>query len=317
MADEYTGPTDTVEHAANVFADILKREAETPAAAPEPEAKEPPSRFALPGKPEVEVEEPQEAPDEGVAGEEGQDLSNTPVQTNVQPTPAAPDARAQQEAAQRDAQAQAERNQAIQNLNNVVNQLQAAVAGEFADIKTYDDLERVALTDPDRYNRYVIQQGRLQQAQRVQQAVQQQQQQEQAKQFQAWQEKEAERLPELIPDLKDPEKAPVVARQLQDYAKKNGVTAEMLKTASAAQLALLHKAMSYENWQADQAKQAKAQAEALKAAQQKAANAPPVQKPGAQRTTSTKDDRIQSDFKRLRKDGSVESAAALFKSMGL
>jgi len=317
LADlENTGPTDTVEHAANVFSDILKREAEAPAAAPEPEVKEPPSRFALPGKPEVEVEEPQEAPDEGVAGQEGNEPS-TPTQNAQQQNAPAPDARAQQEIAQREAQAQAERNQAIQNLNNVVNQLAAAVAGEFADIKTYDDLERVATTDPDRYNRYVIQQGRLQQAQRVQQQVQAQAQQAQAQQFQAWQAKEAERLPELIPDLKDPEKAPAVARQLQDYALKNGVTPQMLTTASAAQLAILHKAMSYENYQAEQAKNAKAQAEALKAAQQKAANAPPVQKPGAQRTTSTKDDRIQSDYRRLRKDGSVESAAALFKSMGL
>ncbi len=192
----------------------------------------------------------------------------------------------------------------LSTLNAVVPQMQAAIQGEFADIKNIDDLENVARTDPERYNRFVFQQARLNQAQQAQRNAQDvltRERNDQARK--AWADEQA-KLHKLMPDLADPVKGSAIAKKLQDYAQKNGIKAERLSNYTADEFVALNKSMQFDNLQQAQA-----------AAKQKAASAPPVQKPGVARSTGDKSEKIRGDFERLQKSGHINDAAAVFRNL--
>ena len=299
MADEVTGgfPDSSVENAAGLIESLLnpKQESETP---PEAKADEPPPEpEQRRGKNPLQTQpdETQPAPVAEITEQPAPSAPPTPDPVQVQ--------RSQAEQASI-AQAEAARNQHIQAVTALTAQLEHAIAGEFSDIKTHQDLLRTAQEDPARYNRYVIHQGQLQALQAEKQRVEGEQNQVNLAKFREWQKGEVEKLPDLIPELKDPAKAPGLVTKLREFAQSKGYTDQQLTMATANDFATLYEAMNFRDMKAAQIQAAK-----------KAANAPPVQRPGAQRDTNSKEEGLRTDFNRLRKTGRVEDAANVFKSI--
>jgi hypothetical protein len=249
---------------------------------------------------------PEPAPVIETSHEPAQAASDAPAVT--QPEPAKQPVESQelstrlQEAAKKVQEAEAVRSQYLNALNTIVPQLESRIKGEFADIKNFDDLQAIAGTDPDRYNRYVIAMAQLNHAQVERDKASQDDQRVQSQRLQEWKQQEQQKLGTLIPELKDNDKGPVLAKKIQDFALKSGYTAQQLSNASANDFVILHRAMQFDDLQGQQ-----------KVAQDKAKNAPPVQKPGVARVNATADDKFQEDFSRLQKSGSQKDAAQLFK----
>lgn len=219
------------------------------------------------------------------------------------------DARKLKEADQAIAQSNAERNHLLNTLTPLVAQLQAAIAGEFADIKTNDDLlalgdSRSERYDPDRFNRFQIARARLADAQAQQAQLS-------AQVLNTFHVAEGAKLRELIPDLKDPTNGPKLQGRLINFVAERGYTADRLKYASAADMLIAYEAMLYHEGKSERAAEEKRKSEALAEAKKKASGAPPVQKPGTARTTTEKGEKAQTDFDRFKKSGRVDDAAAV------
>jgi NADH dehydrogenase/NADH:ubiquinone oxidoreductase subunit G len=215
------------------------------------------------------------------------------------------------------AESEAARNQYLAALNHLVPTLQAAIQGEFADVKTYDDLQRLMDEDPARYNRYAIAQAKLADAQRHQNYAQAEAAQRQRESFIQWQDDEAKKLGDLIPDLKDKAKAPKVIEGIRSFAAELGYTQEQMALASARDWATLHDAMQFRSQKNAEAEKAKAAAKELEEARKKAATAPPVQKPGVTQQTNTKDERVKERLQRFQKSGRPDDLATLLQESGL
>lgn len=230
-----------------------------------------------------------------------------PVEAKT-PAPISPELEQREREANTKAQeATAARDQFLNALNVLVPQMEASIKGEFADIKTQDDLfalgdPRSPNYNPDRYNAAVIAFGKLNQARQAQGNAQAQAAQEQRAVFEKWQQGEMKKLGELLPELKDQTKGPALAKRIQDYALSTGRTPQQLAMASAQDFRDLHDAMAYRSLEA-------ARTEAAK----KAAKAPTVQQPGNVRETN-KNDQVQESFTRLQKTGRLDDAAAVMRN---
>jgi hypothetical protein len=189
--------------------------------------------------------------------------------------------------------------------------MQAAIAGEFTDIKSQEDL--LALADPnnanynpDRYNRYIMANQRLALAQREQTRVQQES-------VQATVRSELAQVSKVLPEFTDPDKGPALKEKLKAFAKSQNINLEN-RPFLASDVIALHKSMTAHEelaaFKAEKAKQETAVAEAAK----KAAKAPPVQKPGVQRT-GNKDEKATTDFSRFQKSGRVDDLAAFLQNI--
>lgn len=271
-----------------------------------------------PEQPQEQPNSPQAAPAEAGNTEVDQpvaDASETaaPEATPVQPAPvqaSSPELEAlRQEATRKVQEAETARNQYVTQLNTLIPQLEASIKGEFADIKSKEDL--YALADPrspnynvERYNAAIIAFSKLNDAVQARNTVQQEQQKQQEQQLTQWRQAEQEKVATLIPELKDPTKGPILAKKLQDFAAKQGYTAQQLGMASASDFAMLYKAMQFDALQPE-----------LAAAKAKAAKAPPVQQPGVTRPNAGKDEKIQADYERLQRSGRTDDAAAVFRHL--
>lgn len=303
MSEQGTGfdnPNDSVETAASAIEKLLNPQPAEPAQTetePQPEPEPEQRRGKNPLQIEAEADasaqpDPEPEPDITPANE---------------PSTQARDPKEDQRAADISktlAEAEAARNQHIQATTDLIAHLKYSLQGEFGDVKTDADLLRIAEQDPLRYNRYVIHQGQLQRAEADRAKVMGEQRQMESQRFNAWQRGEVEKLPTLIPELKDPAKAPALVARIRAFAKDRGYTDEQLQRASAADFATINDAMNFRDMKAAQVQAAK-----------KAANAPPVQRPGAVREAKGKDENLRSDFNRLRKSGSVDDAANVLKSI--
>ena len=266
---------------------------EPPAAAPKPQ-------------PVQETDDEEETPDEPSAEVEG-DVLNTSepdkpqaaVREATKPTPEAPKTQPEADKSQ---------DALLAQLNQLVPQLQAAIAGEFSDVKTFEDLQRIATEDPGRYNRYVIHQAQLQHAQSEQQKLQ-------MAAHARWYQSEAQKLTQALPDIADPVKGPALRNELRSYALKLGYSEQQIAMASSQDVLTLHQAMQYAKWQAAQKAQPAQIAEAQAKAKEKAAKAPPVSKPGVAR--DEKRDKAQERLQQLQKSGKHEDLAAYLIEAGL
>ncbi len=200
------------------------------------------------------------------------------------------------------------RDQTLDQLNTVIAQFQASLRGEFADIKSEDDQIALAEKDPDRYNRYVIAQMKLQRAVKAQNELATQR-------MRDWQTAEKVKLHGLLPDLKDPEseKAKTLAADIIGYAKKQGYTDQQLTLAGANDIHTIYKAMLWERGEAQRQATKETEAKKLEEAKKKAAGAPPVQRPGAGKPQSGVGDKVKDDVKRLQKSGHLKDVAAVFE----
>lgn len=195
------------------------------------------------------------------------------------------------------------RDQALTTLNVLVPQLVASIKGRFPDINTDEDLARVGQTDPARYNEFVLEMGKLQRGQTAQRQAQEAVARETQANEQKRRSEELGKLQKVIPDFADPEKGRALEAKLLKFAESKGIKPS--SSWGAAEVQLLHEAMT--------ASEAKASQEsALKAAQAKAKDAPPVQKPGSVRESNGKDEKVRDDFQQLQKSGHWRDAARVF-----
>lgn len=191
-------------------------------------------------------------------------------------------------------------NQSLQRINSVVQQLETAASGKFADLKTEADVFALMQTDPQRYNEFVIAQTQYQRAKAAQVQVQQEAQ-------RAYLSNEQKRLMKEIPDLADPDKGEALKAELRAYAKSQGIP-DNRQARSADEVIRLHKEMTLAKKLAGYEAKEAAAAKALEDANKKAAKAPPVQQPGVQRDVN-KNEKLETDFERFSKSGESEDLA--------
>ena len=228
------------------------------------------------------------------------DTAAPKVETPARQTAIPPDVEQMRtDAAKKFQEAESARSQFINQLNVYIPQLESALRGEFADIKTQEDVLKLAETDVARYNRFQIQQMRLSNATHARNQAQQVEQSQMQERLTQWRQAEGDKIGSLIPELKDPNKGPSLARKLNEFALKQGYSAEQLSRASAADFKVLHRAMQADDLEAS-----------IAAAKVKASKAPAVQEPGTRQSNSSKDQKTQTAFARLQKNPRSTDAAA-------
>jgi hypothetical protein len=206
-------------------------------------------------------------------------------------------------------EAKAARDQHLNALNILVPRLQAVIAGEFADIRSQEDL--LALADPnnekynpDRYNKFIMANQRLAHEQREQARVQQES-------VQATVRAELAEVSKVLPEFTNPETGPAFREKLKAFAKAEGIKVDD-RPFLASDVIVLNKLMTAQaelaEFRAAKAKQQTLIAEATK----KATKAPPVQQPGVQRETN-KDEKASSDLTRFQKSGRQDDLAAFLQ----
>jgi hypothetical protein len=227
--------------------------------------------------------------------------------------------RRQQEATEQRKALEAERKQTEQTrkqfeatLPIVLAQMQQQQAGEFADIKTYDDLQRLATSNPFRYGQWQVQQMRMAALTQEVAAAQQRQHNEQQQNFAAFAKRQDELLTEKAPDMADTARAAELQSAALTMLKAIGFSERELSDSFSGKLKLpirdhrlqllVHDALLWRD------AQEKAKAAAAK-------SVPPVQRPGvAQPRGAAQDAQIQNLTKRLETSGSLKDAAALLRA---
>lgn len=295
MADAVEQPVnaaESVDMAASAIEALLKG----PGTNDPDEAAEAQSARDIPTVAQTRTEEP-----------EAQAAKEEPVTQAEEPQPEQPKAVAQEvktEASkppEKPSADDAAEDQTLAQLNVLIPQLQAAVQGEFSDIKTWEDLQKLGATDPARYNRYVIHQAQLQQAMGEQARLA-------AERHTRWYQSQVSELQKTFPDYIDPVKGPALKADLTAYAKKQGYDNSRMLQASAADILTLNKAMQWDKYQAQKAAEPAKVAEATAKAKEKAAKAPPVQKPGMVQENDGQQ-KAQESYSRLQRTGRVDDAA--------
>jgi hypothetical protein len=113
-----------------------------------------------------------------------------------------------------------------QALPPLLRALQTANAGEFGDIKTYDDAEKLAREDPARYAQYAARQHKLALIAQEARAAEERRQAEQAQAWNAYAAKQDEAFIERVPELAKPERRSALMKLAQDYLVHKGFAAE-------------------------------------------------------------------------------------------
>lgn len=283
-----------------------KPEAEAVAETPDPEETE--AEPSTSAEDETETDAATEAEDAPEAVVE--EPKPVPAKLAVQePQKAAPEATKEPPKAQEPTVD--ERN--LAQLNSLIPQLQAAIQGEFADLKTFSDLLKVGVEDPARYNRYVTHQAQLQHAMGEQTKLA-------ADQHTRWYQAQVAELSKPaeqggFPDYIDPVKGVPLRAELTAYAKKLGFDEGRMLRASASDIVTLNKALQFDKMQGEKAKEAETAAAALAKAKEKAAKAPQVQKPGT--VKDAKETRAEKVVQRFKKTGRHDDLASLLIETGI
>jgi len=200
------------------------------------------------------------------------------------------------------------RQQYQQRLEQILPQLQQATAQEFADIKTVNDVQKMAQDDPERFAQWQARQYALQMAQAEHAQLQAERQMELEKVHRERLAKAEERLVESFPEWQDTERGRKEISEMHGYVR--SVAAEIGADSDEVQTILAH---MVEPWQFKIVQKAmrtdRAEAALLKARDKKV---PKVQKPG----TSKAKDQVAAEgraaqLKRLEKTGEMEDALDL------
>lgn len=215
--------------------------------------------------------------------------------------------RVQNEAAKLRQSFEAERTQGTSQLQNIRNYLttltgalQTQVAGEFSDIKSREDVSRLAAENPGRYVLWRDKMDLLEQASAAQnQFAAQQQQEYEYRRGQLMQEGQ-KRLAESVPDLMADNEAGAKNRnELKGYLQKNGYTdAEISSVVDHRAFSVAWKAYKYDQAMARQASAKKA-----------GVQVPTVVRPGTSSGGRGNGEAFQAARQSLRKSGSVDDAA--------
>ena len=225
-----------------------------------------------------------------------------------QQTEAAEHTKAVQAARQQAEQVKGQYEQAIPQLYQA---MYAKMAGDFADIRTPEDVTALATNDPHRYLQFDARQKELAAVQQQVQAQQYQQNQQRQQWWQNYVKEQDTRFIESAPEFKDAAKAPKIQSQVRSYLKEQGLSEQEVKALwdgnplfrDARTQKIIYDAARY-----------RAAQDAVAKAVPK--NLPPVQRPG---TAQTKSERAQADTQalrqRLKQTGSVKDAGALIAAL--
>ncbi len=199
----------------------------------------------------------------------------------------------------------AEKAQAKQLLDTLIPQLQEAAKDRWADV----DWVRLASDDPAGYvakkAEFEAHQQRLWLASQERQRIQEQEQAEQSKAFKARLADEHAKLVDAIPAFRDQKKAKEIAANIKAYLVTEGFTPDEIAGVSDHRaLKLAHKAWLYDQSQKQRV-----------VAAEKAKTVPKVVRPGTGARENPATAERQKAFERLRKTGSIDDAAAVFRTV--
>jgi hypothetical protein len=188
-----------------------------------------------------------------------------------------------------------ERQQHITQLQNLIPALQQQIAGEFKDIKSIGDLEKLAATDPSRYVQWQAKQQAVAAASQEQQRLQAIQNQEAQQREAKWVAEQESKLDELIPEWKDRTKGQAELQEVREHLKERGIDAKLADNLrDAGMLAIARDALLYRK--------------AQKAAKTAKPPAPKVLKSGSP-TKGGQDEKVVALEKQFRKTGNLKDGA--------
>lgn len=202
-------------------------------------------------------------------------------------------------------QVQAERQHLAQMLGNVIPNIQKQISDKFGKV----DWVQLARENPAEWAsmraEYDAHMQQLAFAEAEKSRVERQQHEDFQKAHTKFLEEQSTKLVEKIPEFADAEKGPKFKAELKSYLKGEGLNeTEISGIVDHRMVVIANKARLY-----DLAQKAKT------AAAQAAKSVPQVQRPGASPRTDVKAEIRRSAIAKVAKTGSVEDAAAAFKSM--
>jgi hypothetical protein len=227
--------------------------------------------------------------------------------------------RRQQEAAEKSKALEAERSKAEQArqqyeaaLPQLLQTLQQQQAGEFADIKTLADVERLAREDWPRYALWDVQQKKIAEVGQHLALAQQRQAQERVQQFSEFARREDDLFKEKVPDMADAKRAAGLQTACLAALKELGFQETELAQSWHGQRDLSLRDHRVQLLIRDATLWRDAQAKAKAAATRPV---PPVQRPGvSQPKGAAQDVEIQHLTQKLEKTGNLKDAAALLRA---
>jgi hypothetical protein len=213
--------------------------------------------------------------------------------------------RRQQEATERAKAAEAERLKAAQArqqyeqaLPQLLAQAQTAFGTEFADIKSWADVEKMQSEDFLRYQRFEIARGKTAALKQQAAAIAQRQAQDTASRWDQFVREEDAKIAAKIPDLADKQKTQALRASTEKLMEDLGFTKDEMSQAWNG-----HTGVSMRDARVQELIYKATQFDAMKAraAEVRAKPVPPVQKPGTVRPTASKDAEIKALEKQLDK----------------
>lgn len=116
-------------------------------------------------------------------------------------------------------------------LPQIMQAVQAQAMGEFADVKTWADVEKLAQEDPFRYQRFQLAQQKAQALQQEMTTAQERQQKEIGAKWKEFSEKEDGLFAEQAPEMADPARAQALRSQVSQMLDETGFSKEELDNA--------------------------------------------------------------------------------------
>jgi hypothetical protein len=156
-------------------------------------------------------------------------------------------------------------------------QLVQQQGGEFSDIKSFGDVERLAAEDPVKYIRWQAHQQKVQAVQQEMQAAQQRQAQEMSDKWATFAQEQDKLIAEQVPELADPDRAPKLREQAVNVLRDLGFNDDELNRLYNGQQGVSLRDARVQRLILDGVKYREAKA---KAAQPAPKPLPPVQRPG-------------------------------------
>jgi hypothetical protein len=201
-----------------------------------------------------------------------------------------------------------QRQQYESRLPELLATLQAAQAGQFADVKTPQDAQRLATEDPLRFMQWQAHQIQVSAAQQEAQQAKARQEQEFSQRWQDFASKEDALTVERIPELSDPKQRTKIQEGARSYLTDIGFTESELAQAWQGQTSFSPRDHRFQLLVMDGLRYREGKEAAKKAIAAKPL--PNVQRPGTAPARAP-DSAITALSKRLESSGSIEDAAAL------
>ena len=220
----------------------------------------------------------------------------------------------QNELAEQRKSVEAERKQYEQALPTLMQLLQAQTAGEFSDIKTLEDAQKLAAEDPLRYIQWDAAQKRIQSLQNNVIEAQNRQKVEVQNAFKAYAEEQDAAFIAKAPEFADPVKRDAAVAQAQSYLEAVGLTPEEIAAAYNGQRGVSLRDARVMSIIRDGMRFRAAQDAARKASQTQKP-LPPVQKPGVVTSKQERNsERIEALSRKLDATGDFNAGMDLLMS---